>query len=209
MFGNEELDALRELINIGVGRAAGALNDMVGRNVRLNVPSVSVVPDDQIVRFLCADEEERLACVRLRFEGALRGVADLIFPSQSGSKLVALLSGEEPCTPGMDSLRAGTLTEVGNILLNGLLGSITNVVDEHLTYGLPMYLEETAGNIERSLRSIPDAAVLMAQAQFLVGKSEFEVAGERIDGEITLLLGLDSLEHLLERVHLLGEEDDF
>ena len=37
-IGNEELDALRELINIGVGRAAGALNDMMGRNVRLNVP---------------------------------------------------------------------------------------------------------------------------------------------------------------------------
>ncbi|MEZ5361756.1 MAG: chemotaxis protein CheC [Bryobacterales bacterium] len=209
MVGNEELDAIRELINIGVGRAAGALNDMVGRYVRLNVPSVSIVSDDQIVRFLCADEEEQLACVRLRFEGPLRGVADLIFPSQSGSKLVALLSSEELCAPDLDSLRASTLTEVGNILLNGLLGSITNVVDEHLTYDLPTYLEESAGNIERSLRSIPDAAVLMAQTQFLVGKSELEVDGERIDGEITLLLGLDSLEHLLDRVHLLGEEADY
>ena len=39
----EEIDALRELINIGVGRAAGALNDMVGAHVELRVPSVRLV----------------------------------------------------------------------------------------------------------------------------------------------------------------------
>lgn len=203
---DDELDALRELINIGVGRAAGALNDMIGRTVQLNVPAVILVEPEQIAGILIGEHGRRLACVRLRFDGALKGVADLIFPSESGSKLVALLTGEDPQTPELDSLCVGTLTEVGNILLNGLMGSLTNVVQEHLVYGLPLYMEESADNLESSLRATPDGAVLLARAQFFVGNGNFELTGERIDGEITLLLGVDSLQHLVERVQQLGEE---
>lgn len=130
----------------------------------------------------------------------------MIFPSKSGAKLVALLTGEDPEPGHLERMRAEVLTEVGNILLNGLMGSITNIVHEHLDYGLPVYLEETAKGLMESFHAMPEAAVLLAQAQFFIGKSSFEIGGERIDGEITILLGVDSLAHLLDRVQRLGEE---
>ncbi len=203
---HDELDAIRELINIGVGRAAGALNDMVGQSVQLNVPFVSQVAVEDIGQLIGDEQGSPMACVRLHFEGGLRGAADLLFPAESGSKLVALLTGEDPLATDRDNLRAATLTEVGNILLNGLMGSITNIIGEHLEYGLPVYAELTPEKIGDSLKSMPDAAVLLARAQFFIGQASFEVAGERIDGEITLLLGVDSLEHLIHRVRHLGEE---
>ncbi len=204
---NEDLDALRELMNIGVGRAAGALNDMIGRTICLNVPSVRLIESEEVGWALGREKEDSLACVRLGFGGGLAGVADLVFPSESASKLMALLTGEDDEGGDLDSLRAGALTEVGNILLNGLMGSITNVVGEHVDYGLPVYVEETAANVEQSLRSAPDAAILLAQTQFFVGASSLEVGGERINGEITLLLGVASLQHLVDRLHCLGEEN--
>ena len=36
-------DTITELLNIGMGRAAAALNDMVGEEVALSVPSVEVL----------------------------------------------------------------------------------------------------------------------------------------------------------------------
>ena len=44
----ERIDALTELINIGVGRAASSLNQMCGAHVRLQVPSVAVVDGDDL-----------------------------------------------------------------------------------------------------------------------------------------------------------------
>ena len=202
----EELDALRELINIGVGRAAGSLNAMIGRAVQLNVPSVVLLEPDDTGWVAGGDTGRKLASVHLSFDGGLRGSADLVFPSESGSKLVALLTGEDVETADLDAVRAATLTEVGNILLNGFLGAITNLVREHVEYELPIYLEESAEQIERSLRSIPDSAVLLAQAQFFIGCSPCGLNGERIDGEVTLLMGVDSLERLLIAVQRAGEE---
>ena len=202
----EEIDALRELINIGVGRAAGALNDMVGAHVELRVPSVRLISPADIKEATRWVNEQKLAAVRLGFSGEIQGTTELVFPADSASKLVALLTGEEVGTPDLDSLRAGALTEVGNILLNAVMGSITNVLERHISYELPTYSEETPEDLVEAVRSQADAAVLLAQTQFLVGQSHFSLEQEKIEGEVTLLFGMDSFEVLLERIRKMHEE---
>ena len=202
----EDTDALRELINIGIGRAAGALNDMVGAHVQLRVPSVRLVSQNDISEIVASMEEHKLAAVRLDFSGKLHGTATLLFPADSASKLVALLTGEELGAPEMDSLRASALTEVGNILLNGVMGSITNVLGENIHYQLPTYHEETPENLVKEILSQPDASVMFAQTHFLVGQTHFSLAQETIEGDVTLLFGTGSFELLIERIHQMHEE---
>ena len=202
----EEIDALPELINIGIGRAAGALNDMVGAHVELRVPSVLLVSPEDIKQIITSTAGQKLAAVRLGFSGEIQGTAGLVFPANSASKLVALLTGEEAGTPDLDSLRASALTEVGNILLNAVMGSITNVLERRISYELPTYSEETPEDLAEAVRSQADAAVLLAQTQFLVGQSHFPLEQEKIEGEVTLLFGMDSFEGLLERVRKMHEE---
>ncbi len=202
----EEIDALRELINIGVGRAAGALNDMVGAHVELRVPSVRLVSTADIKEVIKSTAGQKLAAVRMGFSGDIQGTTGLVFPTDSASKLVALLTGEEAGTPDLDSLRAGALTEVGNILLNAVMGSITNVLERQISYELPTYSEETPEDLAEAVRSQADAAVLLAQTQFLVGQSHFSLEQEKIEGEVTLLFGMDSFEVLLERIRKMHEE---
>ena len=202
----EEIDALRELINIGVGRAAGALNDMVGAHVELRVPSVRLVSTADIGEIIRSIEEKTLAAVRLGFSGEIEGTAELVFPADSASKLVALLTGEELGAPDLDSLRAGTLTEVGNILLNGVMGSITNVLEQRISYQLPTYSEETPEDLFRAVRSQADGAVLLAKTQFLVAQSHFSLEQEKIEGEVTLLFGMGSFQSLVKRIHQMHEE---
>ena len=202
----EEIDALRELINIGVGRAAGALNDMVGAHVELRVPSVRLVSPADIKEIIKSTAGQKLAAVRMGFSGEIQGTAGLVFPTDSASKLVALLTGEEAGTPDLDSLRAGALIEVGNILLNAVMGSITNVLERHISYELPTYGEETPEDLAEAVRSQADAAVLLAQTHFLVGQSHFSLEQEKIEGEVTLLFGTDSFEALLERIRKMHEE---
>ena len=202
----EEIDALRELINIGVGRAAGALNDMVGAHVELRVPSVRLVSPADIKEATTWVNEQELATVRMGFSGEIQGTTELVFPADSASKLVALLTGEELGTPDLDSLRAGALTEVGNILLNAVMGSITNVLERHISYELPTYSEETPEDLVEAVRSQAEATVLLAQTHFLVRQSHSSVEQEKIEGEVTLLFGMGSFEVLLERIHQIHKE---
>ena len=202
----EEIDALQELINIGIGRAAGALNDMVGAHVELHVPSIRLASPADANEATKSIEGQKLAAVRLDFSGEIQGTAELVFPADSASKLVALLTGEELGAPDLDSLRAGALTEVGNILLNGVMGSITNVLEQHVSYQLPIYSEETPEDPDQAVRSQADAAVLLAETHFLVGQSHFSLKQEKIEGQVTLLFGTGSFESLVKRIHQMREE---
>ena len=65
-----ERDALTELVNIGVSRAAASLRKMVGEQVLLSVPSVEIVTQDMAATLIGQRESDRLVAVRQAFEGA-------------------------------------------------------------------------------------------------------------------------------------------
>ncbi len=50
----------------------------------------------------------------------------------------------------MDALRAGTFCEVGNIVLNGVMGSISNMLNFDFDYSVPEYLETNSENFMKN-----------------------------------------------------------
>lgn len=189
----DQTDALKELINIGVGRAAGMLNEMVNSRVYLQVPSVRVFSAPEAKKQLERLDSGKVAAVQLLFKGPFSGTAALVFPTESASNLVAILTGEEPGTYDLDSVRAGTLSEVGNIVINGVMGSIGNVLKERISYSFPKYTEDAIENILASSEPDPNAAVLLARTRFKV--KEFQV-----EGDIILVFEVGSFDTLLASI---------
>lgn len=190
---DDQIDALKELINIGVGRAAGSLNQMCGAPIRLSVPSLRVVRPDSLTP-LGGDSCETLAAVRMPFAGRFRGSADLIFPADSAAKLICLLTDEEDDSE-LDALRAATLTEVGNIVLNGVMGSMMNVLGDEIVYEVPTYSEGAASEISQVFGA--DSALLLAQTQFFIGRSQFAIESTAVTGEVSLVFGIEAFESLV------------
>ena len=92
-----EIDALTEMVNIGVGRAATSLRDMVGEQVLLSVPKVNLVSRDTAIRTLSENEVSHLVGIHQVFEGDITGRALLIFPDTKSLELVrAVIGGELP-----------------------------------------------------------------------------------------------------------------
>ncbi len=200
------LDAISELLNIGVGRAAGMLNQMVGSPIRLEVPSVKILRASQLGAEL--GPAGSLSFVRLHFGGALEGTAALVFPPDSGAKLVAALLGEAPRTAeppaDLDSLRSGTLSEVGNIVINGVMGSIGNILHLRLTYGLPTYLEASPDHVFDPRGAGPGAAA--GDPMVVVAHARFTVEDLDIRGTILLVFEVLSFGALLAAVDAVSEE---
>lgn len=190
-LGPDHVDALEELVNIGVGRAAGVLNHMLASHVRVHVPEVRVVGWDEALTLLETIGGDRLATVGQSFDGSFSGVAGLVIPPEPASRLIVLLTGSEHGGDDLDGVRSGTLSEVGNIMLNSVMGSVSNVLGEHLDYGLPSFTEASPEEV---------LAVLLPEggAEGLVAcTARFDVAEHVIRGDVILVFASGSLERLL------------
>ncbi|HEY9748245.1 MAG TPA: chemotaxis protein CheC [Allocoleopsis sp.] len=196
-----QLDALQELVNIGVGRAASILNEMVGSHIHLQIPCTKLIPSVEVQQEL---EQQfglvPISAVRLGFSGSFTGVAQLVFPTDSASKLVAVLTRDEFDLYDLDAVRIGTLSEVGNIVINGVMGSISNVLQRHLHYSLPIYLEDTVKNL------LTAHNFEIASTTVLVSKARFTIEQLLIAGDIILIFKLGELDTLLKALDFYSEK---
>jgi chemotaxis protein CheC len=160
---SSQLDGLQALANLGVNQSASVLNDILETPIALQVPTVQVLSLAEIHQKL--DHQVGpivVSAMRLSFSGFLGGKALLIFSIDSAAQLVAALMGEETDLPDLDAVKRGTLTEVSNIILNGVLGEINRVLHQSLRYTLPFYLEETVRDLLNAELD-EESAVLLAQ----------------------------------------------
>ena len=75
-----ERDAISEIANMGVSRAAASLRQMVGEQVLLSVPAVRIVSRAEAARLVERGNSPKLIAVQQSFEGPFSGRALLIFP---------------------------------------------------------------------------------------------------------------------------------
>ncbi len=185
-------DVLQELINIGVGNAAGVMNEMLHTPLELSVPHVDVVnPDD-----LDSLGTSCCASVCQNFKGRFNGVAALVFPPESASLLVTALTGDETQGVDLDELRTGTLTEVGNIVLNGVMGSIANILKEHIEYLVPTFQECSVEELLKTQVGEGQKVCVLAETGFRTKKLELE-------GSVYIVYEVGSFNILLEAIDAL------
>jgi len=190
-----QLDILQELINIGVGRAAGMLNQMVNTHIQLQVPVLRVLTPPQLEELYASRMDTVFSAVQLSFTGEFAGISALIFPPESASKLVSVILGRDEI-PGQDNqLRSSTLQEVGNIVLNGVMGSIANILKEPLRYSPPDFVEDDIATIVGSVTGM-----------ILVARTQFSMRDHLIEGEVLILFSLSSFDSLLAAIDNLAGE---
>ena len=132
-----QLDALTELVNLGVSNAATNLSEMVRDEVALSVPRVSVVGQAEAVVILRERDAKRLVAVSQDFDGDIRGRALLIFPEAKSLELIRSMVGEELSLEDIIELEQEALAETGNVLLNACLSTIANSLQRNLRISLP------------------------------------------------------------------------
>lgn len=182
-----EQDSLTELANIGVSRAAANLRIMVGSEVLLSVPSVQIVTREQAAALIGDRKIDRLIAVHQAFEGALAGRALLIFPETQSLELVRAITGGGLPLEDIIGLEQEALAETGNIILNGCLATIANMLEQTLKISLPEILSGSGSEIF-ALSGAP-----AGEAIVLFLYINFSVKNRDIGGYIAVLMDLPSL----------------
>lgn len=181
-----ERDALIELVNLGVGQAAAGLREMVGEQVHLSVPSLSLVTRAQAIKILVEREPRRLVAVQQRFEGEISGQALLIFPEAKSLELVRVVVGGDLPLEDIIELEQEALAETGNIILNSCLGTIANLLARSLKMSLPSIAKGGGGDLLTSASVSASDVVMFLHIDFSVRRRDLQ-------GYIALVMDMPSL----------------
>lgn len=163
-----ERDALTELVNMGVGRAATRLSRMLSDQVVLSVPSVDILSAEEAAHLIGTGAENGLVAVGQRFAGAFSGRALLIFPEDRSLALVRGFLGDEASPHELADIEQDALAEVGNVILNGCLATIANVLGEKFEMMTPTVTKAEAAGILGGEGAGDATVVLFAYVNFIV-----------------------------------------
>jgi len=85
-----QVDALREVANIGAGHAATALSQMTGSTIMISVPTITIAKLEDVPPQISGPEEP-VAAVLMNMMGDLTGRTLLVFPKQTAVRLSELM----------------------------------------------------------------------------------------------------------------------
>ena len=188
-----ELDALTELVNLGVSNAALGLREMVREEIVLTVPRVQIITRDAAVADLSEREAKRLVGVHQDFEGDITGRALVIFPELKSIELVRAVVGRDLSLDEIFELEQEALAETGNILLNGCLSTIANLLGRTLRISLPEVIYGEALDFFTASSTTMDDRILFIYINFAVRERDLQ-------GYIAMFLDMPSLATLQQLV---------
>lgn len=142
-----QLDALREVGNVGAGNAATALSQLINRKIDMTVPQVSILPLGEVPDVV-GGPDVMVAGVYLRVYGPAPSSILFLLPRESAFALVDMLMGRERgMTEQLDSMDESALLEIGNILAGAYLNALSFFTKFTLLPSIPALAIDMAGAI--------------------------------------------------------------
>jgi chemotaxis protein CheC len=197
----DQLDALREVANIGAGHAATALSTLTGQAIMINVPTITIARLDEVPGQVVDDPEDSVAVVLMQMLGDLTGRSILVFPEPTACRLSEMmLQRPKGSSPTITSLEESALKECGNILSGAYLNALADFMQLMLLPSPPSLAVDMAS-----------AVLTSAFLQFGDGRdvvfcveSEFQMRddGQALRGYFLLLPDIGSLQKILHAIKL-------
>jgi chemotaxis protein CheC len=121
-----QLDALREVANIGAGHAATALSQMIHNTIMISVPTINISRLEEVPPQVSAPEEP-VAAVLMHMLGDLTGRTLLVFPQPTALRLAELMLRRPAGSSGdLGEMEQSAIKEAGNILSSAYMNALSD-----------------------------------------------------------------------------------
>jgi chemotaxis protein CheC len=190
-----EIDALTEVFNVGAGRAALSLSEIIGEEVMLSVPEVNVLKATDVNAHVLTMKDGKFATVSQMFSGPFDAEAVLLFTEKYALEIVREMMGSQMSIEDLAEFEQEAMNELGNIILNASLSAMADMLNISLNSSLPIYA--LASSDEIAARMIGgdngDGYVLVLHIDLVLEKHHTE-------GHLIFLLSSTSLNTLVEHI---------
>lgn len=203
---NLRYDILKELFNMSVGRAASLLSEITNRRILLNVPDVVFVDLNKTGfntnEYIPKTKDGTLMASSISFEKNMTGKANLIFPAEKMRTFINLcINNDEQVDTdetNFTDVDFDVIKEIGNIILNSIVGEVGNYLNIELNYSLPEVKIFNLKEFEKDIGNTEFKHILVLYITFIIDDAE-------IEGAILVDFSLKSLNTLISKIDQLGE----
>lgn len=185
------IDIITELVNIGMGKSADILNEMLESHICLGIPHLKITNYNQVQKELGFFRDEFFTSVNMNFTNEINGVAQLLFPEPSASELINIFVGKLDNESNLDALRISALTEISNIIINTIVGTISNYLEANLAYSVPRYTE---GNIQKILAQHE----ITQKNVVLFCHTDFNAKNHNVSGNFILYFEVENFDNFIK-----------
>jgi len=192
-----QLDALREVANIGAGHAATALSQMTGQTIMISVPHLTIAPLAEVPNQIDA-KEEPVAAVLMKMLGDLTGLTMLVLARETALRVAGLMM-RRPTTE-LGEIEQSAIKEAGNILSAAYLNALSEFLGMILLPSPPSLaidLSDAVLNASYLEMSGSDDVVFCVESEFYLTE-----AGERLRGFFLLMPDVSSLNAILRAIRV-------
>ncbi|HSQ32670.1 MAG TPA: chemotaxis protein CheC [Gemmatimonadaceae bacterium] len=194
-----QLDALREVANIGAGHAATALSQMVGERIMISVPTINVARLEDVPPQVAAPDEP-VAAVLMHMLGDLTGRTLLVFPRRTAIRLAELLLRRPNQQGDFSEMEQSAIKEAGNILSSAYMNALSDFMGMMLIPSPPSLAIDMSDAVLTTtyLQFGGDKDyVFCVESEFLMSDTE-----ERLRGFFLLLPDPASLRAILKAIRV-------
>ncbi len=197
MLNLQQEDALMEYMNVFIGQSASLLSEMVDKKIEITIPKILLLnPDsdkEEYNKLKPAFFNSHVVSSSIEFGEIFSGVARLVFPKDSAQQLVELCIGKD-----YEGIRDGNLTdtdhdaikEIGNVMLNSLLGGLGNLLEIKMDYTIPRV----------QVYFFPEENIFDKKAHILIICNSFTISDVHIEGAIIIVFNVDSCAALVSKI---------
>ncbi len=198
-FQELQIDALREIANIGAGHAATALSQLTGARIDVSVPNLQITSVARVPELL-GDPEEEVAAVLVHVLGDLTGRTFLGFRVAAAARLAEILLQREPETVAeFGEMERSALMEVGNILSAAYMNALSDFLGMMLLPSVPQLAVDRVSGLVEAMGRGRNAS---ADHAFSI-ETRFTLRGSvMVAGQFIFLPDLASLQTLLAALRL-------
>ncbi|MDU1414035.1 MAG: chemotaxis protein CheC [Clostridium sp.] len=139
-----QIDALREIGNIGLGNAATAMAQILGKEIQITVPRVNFISLEDI--FDKVNEETIVYAVVARVLGEAPGNILFMFDTEAMMKIASMLVGQQD-GDDLNEMGYSALGEIGNIIFATYMNAIGQVTGLKLFPSVPAVTRDIIGAV--------------------------------------------------------------
>ncbi len=186
-----QVDCLKEVFNIGMGRAAESLNTIFDEEIILSIPKVIAIKAQTADTILSLQESNALCSVSQTFQGKnVNAGINLLFTGEKSLELVRTFLGKDTPIEEMSDLEDDALLEIGNIILNSFIGSVANIIQVEFDITLPTLHKYNLLNVFVGETSLANTTII-------AGYVEFKIISKSITGLLLLTIESGKLEDFI------------
>lgn len=186
---NFQLDALKEVANIGAGNSATALSMLLQEKIDMTIPNLNLI---ELNTLLNSYKDNVVVAILVKVLDEIEGSILYVFSEETALNIVSKLTAKKESY--IDDMGESVLKEIGNIIASSFMNSIADFTNLKATASVPAI----ANDMLISILSYIFVETGQYEDNILDIEILFKGDGEKIEGHFYFVPSPGSLEKILK-----------